>query len=113
MNVGFEVDGPIVKDKTFIWVGFAPRLEKSHCCRDVRPLVEDPAGSDPQPGDVVLRTRTRELRQSYQYGVKLDVVPTIDHKLTVSLLGTPTGSEHVRYMAGDEANNDPRWALQS
>ncbi|HEY8924182.1 MAG TPA: carboxypeptidase regulatory-like domain-containing protein, partial [Polyangia bacterium] len=95
MNVGFEVGGPLVKDKAFFWVGFAPRLEKSHFFRDVRPLVEDPAGGDPQPGDVTMRTRTRELRQSYQYGVKLDFIPTVDHKLTVSLFQTPTASEHV------------------
>lgn len=113
MNLGFEVGGPIIKNKAFFWVGFAPRLEKSHYFRDVRPLVE---GADTDtPGDVLMRTRTRELRQSYQYGVKLDYVPTPDHKLTLSLFSTPTASEHVRALIvpGDEANNDPRWALQS
>jgi hypothetical protein len=113
MNVGFEVGGPIVKDKAFFWVGFAPRLEKSHFFRDVSPLVEGANGTS-TTGDVVLRTRSRELRQSYQYGVKLDFVPTPDHKLTLSLFGTPTASEHVRgNLNGEEADNDPRWAMQS
>lgn len=113
-NVGFEVGGPIVKDKAFFWVGFAPRLEKNHFFRDVSPLVEGSNGAAPTTGDVVLRTRTRELRQSYQYGVKLDFVPTPDHKLTLSLFGTPTASEHVRAaFTGEEADSDPRYALQS
>ena len=40
-NVGFEVGGPIIKNKLFFWVGFAPRFEKSHFFRDAQALVDD------------------------------------------------------------------------
>lgn len=112
-NVGVEVGGPIIKDKLFFWVGFAPRLEKSHYFRDVTPLMAQPDGTGLPGNQVVLRTRTDELRQSYQYGAKLDFVPAPDQKLTLSIFGTPTSSKHVRNLGGDEANNDPRWAYES
>ena len=112
-NVGVEVGGPIIKDKLFFWVGFAPRLEQSHYFRDVTPLVQQADGTSAPGAQVVMRTRTNELRQSYQYGAKIDFVPAPDQKLTLSVFGTPTSSKHVRNMGGDEANNDPMWALQS
>ncbi len=117
-NVGVEVGGPIIKNKLFFWVGFAPRLEKNHYFRDVTPLIgsdahDGMAAADQSAAGVILRTRTRELRQSYQYGVKVDFLPAPEHKLTLSLFGTPTASEHVRSLAGEEANNDPLWALES
>ena len=114
-NVGVEVGGPIIKDKLFFWVGFAPRLEKSHYFRDVTPLVEGADGmaaADQSGATVALRTRTNELRQSYQYGAKIDFIPAPDQKLTLSVFGTPTASDHVRNLSGDEANNDPMWALE-
>ncbi|HEX2659811.1 MAG TPA: TonB-dependent receptor [Polyangia bacterium] len=121
---GFEVGGPLIKNKLFFWVGFAPRLEKSHYFRDVTPLVDadgdgvaDTVMRNGQAvnvnGPVLLRTRSRELRQSYQYGTKVDFVVNPDHKLTVSLFGTPTASEHTRALNGAEANADPAWAMQA
>jgi hypothetical protein len=126
-NFGFEIGGPIIKNKLFFWVGFAPRLEKNHFFRDVQALVDNtgPQGmggpdglqdTDPKTGEPVtnflLRTRTRELRQSYQYGAKIDYLVAPDHSLTVGLFGTPTVSRHVRSLGGTESVNDPRWAQE-
>jgi len=126
-NLGFELGGPIIKNRLFFWVGFAPRLEKSHFFRDVNAFVDadgngvrdlDPASDpkNPQPlTNFLLRTRTRELRQSYQYGGKVDYLVAPDHTLTVGLFGTPMSSTHVfnRDANGGEAINDPHWAQQS
>ena len=124
-NFGFELGGPIIKNKLFFWVGFAPRLEKSHFFRDVQALEPVDANHDGIPDtnpitsepvttpNFLLRTRTRELRQSYQYGGKIDYLVAPDHTLTVGLFGTPTDSVHTRSLtAGGEAVNDPRWAQQ-
>ncbi len=122
-NFGFELGGPIIKNKLFFWTGFAPRLEKTHFFRDVQALVDnnhdgvqdvDPTTNHPLT-NLLMRTRTRELRQSYQYGAKVDYLVAPDHTLTVGLFGTPTASVHTRTLqgvTGGEAVNDPRWAQQ-
>lgn len=118
-NLGFELGGPIIKNRLFFWAGFAPRLEKSHFFRDVNAFVDADGNGDPksqQPlTNFLLRTRTRELRQSYQYGGKVDYLVAPDHTLTVGLFGTPMSSIHVydRDTNGGEAVNDPQWAQQS
>ena len=117
-NVAVEVGGPIIKDRLFFWLGFAPRLEKSHFFRDAYAFSDDgngqialdPAGNPERT--LLMRTRTRELRQSYQYGGKIDFNVAPEHHLTIGLFGTPTFSRHVRSWAGAEAVGDPGWALQ-
>ncbi|MEP6653101.1 MAG: carboxypeptidase regulatory-like domain-containing protein [Myxococcales bacterium] len=120
-NIGFELGGPIIKNKLFFWVGFAPRFEKQHFFRDVTALSDadhDGAADLDANGKPIttflLRTRTRELRQSYQAGGKIDWLIAPNHTLTLGAFVTPTASRHVRTITlGGEAVNDPRWADQS
>lgn len=120
-NLGFEFGGPIVKNKLFFWLGFAPRLEKKHFFREASAFsdadqdgVADVDKNGQQVSTLLLRTRTRELRQSYQYGTKIDYLVAPDHKFSIGLFGTPTASRHVRTLTpGGEAINSPEWADQS
>jgi hypothetical protein len=120
-NVGFEVGGPILKNKLFFWAGFAPRLEKTHFFRDIEAFVDadnnQVADIDPKTGEearlrVDPRYRTNQLRQSYQMGGKIDFLPAPNHRLTLGAFSTPSRSKHVRNLAGLEAVNDPLWAQQ-
>jgi hypothetical protein len=118
-NVGFEVGGPIIRNKLFFWAGFAPRFEKSHFFRDTLAMSEGQDGTpavDPETGEVqttlVHRVRTNQLRRSFQMGGKIDYLPRPDHRLTFGIFSTPMSSRHVRALNGGEAVNDPRWALQ-
>ena len=117
-NVGVEVGGPIIKDKLFVWLGFAPRFERTHFFRDVYARTDTngdgiaDVGADGNPIlNFLLRTRTPELRQSYQYGGKLDFNVAPEHHLSVGIFGTPTFTRHVRNFSGAEAVGDPAWAL--
>ncbi|MEO5768492.1 MAG: hypothetical protein ABIS92_09085, partial [Polyangia bacterium] len=120
-NIGFELGGPIIKNKLFFWVGFAPRFEKQHFFRDVTAFsdadhdgVADLDANEKPITTFLLRTRTRELRQSYQAGGKIDWLIAPNHTLTLGAFVTPTASRHVRTITlGGEAVNDPRWADQS
>jgi hypothetical protein len=120
-NVGVEVGGPIVRNKLFFWVGFAPRLEKTHFFRDLLPF-EDADGDgmadiDPNTGEprqtLVDRTRTNQYRRAYQMGGKIDFLPLPNHRLTLSMFSTPSRTRHARGLfPGTEAVNDPMWAQQ-
>lgn len=118
-NVGVEVGGPIIKDKLFVWLGFAPRFERTHFFRDVYARTDtngDGVADVDANGNPILnfllRTRTPELRQSYQYGGKLDFNVAPDQHLSIGLFGTPTFSRHVRNFSGTEAVGDPNWAVE-
>ena len=49
-----------------------------------------------------------ESRQTYHFGAKLDFVPAPDHRLTLSIFGSPSSGEGVRAgVGGDVAVADP------
>ena len=41
-SIGVEVGGPIIKDKLFFWVGFAPRFQNTHVFRQTYAQLYDP-----------------------------------------------------------------------
>ena len=50
-SVGAEVGGPIIKNKLFFWVGFAPRITDTHVLRLTYAVQEDPN----HPGQPLLK----------------------------------------------------------
>lgn len=109
-NVGAEVGGAIIKNKLFFWVGFAPRLEQDHVFRFTHSLMPPDASGIDASGPEVDRRRISESRQTYHFGAKLDFVPAPDHRLTLSIFGSPSSGEGVRAgVGGDVAVADPSW----
>ncbi|MDX2018613.1 MAG: TonB-dependent receptor [Deltaproteobacteria bacterium] len=102
LNFGFEVGGPLIKNKLFLWAGFAPRLESSTFQRQVQGLVDangdgmadvDAAGN---PTRKLLQSKGYdEYRNSYQMGTKLTYLPVDNTRLNLSLFTSPTHSQSM------------------
>jgi Carboxypeptidase regulatory-like domain/TonB-dependent Receptor Plug Domain len=111
-NIGVEVGGPILKNKLFYWVGFAPRWQNSHVFRFTNALMQD-ANGDLVAGPEVDRRRITEPRSTYHYGLKLDFVPAPEHRLTLSAFGSPSSGSGMRAFQGFEAIADPTWSRET
>ncbi len=101
-DVGVELGGPIVRDRLWFYVGFAPHVGREHLDRVTKRRVD--AGGDgvpdvdPDTGFLVFEELDRERRlaraTSYQFVTKLNGAISPEHQGMVSLIGTPgSGNE--------------------
>jgi outer membrane receptor protein involved in Fe transport len=97
-DFGFEVGGPIVKDRVWFYLGFAPILEASRFTRVVAHQVDedqdgipdvDPATGfarfEPIPGS---ESQFTIEQKSYQFTGKLNFAVSPDHQGSVALTGS-------------------------
>jgi hypothetical protein len=110
-RLALEVGGPIVRDKLFYWVGFAPSLQETHVYRYTHTLLQNTDGSL-SFGPLVDTKTMNEPSQSYSYGGKIDYVPQRNHRLTLSLMGSPSTSTNMRAFEGAEAISNFAWARE-
>jgi hypothetical protein len=122
-SVGVEVGGPLIKDKLFLWVGFAPRITNAHVFRLTYAEKEDPNN----PGSPLLTpaglaaihqvdwtARMNETHRTYNYAATVDWIPRPDHKLTVALVGSPSFNTELKNQYGIDAfNSNPQTAMES
>jgi len=132
MDFGFDLGGPIIKDKVWFYVGFAPRLFRTDVdkitkrrtdCRETLPdgsLSKCIAGSgpdslgdgvpdeDPETGFLIYeeldRQRLHADQTTYQFVSKLNFALSPEHQGQISLIGTPSSGETVG-VRGDPAAN--------
>jgi len=124
-SIGVEVGGPLIKDKLFLWVGFAPRFTDTHVLRETYALQEGTTNGMPNgmpqldaSGNPIVQrqdwtARIQESHRTYYYAASLDWVPLPDNRLTLAILGSPSfNTELKNQFQVDPYSADPRTAVE-
>jgi outer membrane receptor protein involved in Fe transport len=112
LNFGAEAGGPIIKDKLFIWVGYAPELGRSRNVRYVSRFFDNDNDGHPDGANGI--PTLQELGRSdhnghvtsHQYAAKLSYRLAPEHNLSLGFYGINGENEIMR-----TPNADPRVAM--
>jgi hypothetical protein len=112
-NLALEVGGPLIKDKLFIWVGYAPEIMRNHMVQYADAFVESPnrdgtmmVNKDGTPVTVPLyQNRFAGEMNSHHYAGKLTWKISPEQTLSLSLYGIHAYQQYMRganmaYLAG-------------
>lgn len=101
-QIGAEVGGPIIKNKLFIWVGYAPEVNRSHFVQYVDRFSENQDGtlaSNSDRSPVVNNLFSRVIpgeSTTHNYAGKLTWKIRPEHVLSLSLVGIRKDEEFMR-----------------
>jgi hypothetical protein len=114
VSAGAEAGGPLIKDKLFLWVGFAPRFDNTHVFRQTYILQQDldANGNNIQIENTYWRARIPESRKTYYFAANMDFIPAPEHHLSLSLFGSPSSNTQMRSFNGVEFISNPAWARE-
>ena len=113
--------GPLIKDKLFFWVGFAPRISDTHVLRQTYSASARRDAGSPHRRGRHIRHRSEQLALDgadptsrtgrTTTAATLDWVPLPDNRLTVAIVGTPEFNTQLKNQFGvEQFISDPRTA---
>ncbi|HEY0713586.1 MAG TPA: TonB-dependent receptor [Polyangia bacterium] len=120
-QLGAEVGGPILRNRLFFWLGFAPESHNGTFVRGVEARADsnqDGLADRNAAGDfittLVAESRKAESRLSTPFGGKLTFVPRPEQRFNLSVFSTFTKSVRAYDRTGADAvaAADPAWAMQ-
>lgn len=93
VDFGAEVGGPILKDKLWFFVGFAPSFNRTRTTRELRAFVTDPMTMEETNPVVPGSTQNRFTdTRAFSYIGKLTFLINSDNNLSLSVVGSPSSS---------------------
>jgi hypothetical protein len=101
-QMGAEVGGPIIKDRVFLWLGYAPEIGRSHFIQYVdrfSPGANGDIASNPDGSPKVDNLFTRVIpgeSTTHNYAGKLTWRIRPEHELSLSLVGVRKDEEYMR-----------------
>lgn len=107
LNLGLELGGPIVKDRLFFWVGYAPQFGRTRSIRFADRFVDEngdglPDGSGGVPRlEELHRTNVGGSVTHHQYAGKLTYRPAPEHDLSLGFFGVNGTNEYMRTANAD------------
>ncbi len=117
-DFGFDLGGPIVKDRLWFYVGVAPSIDRQRTTRGVRAFQVNGEGSDFLYDDLgairadrIAETSRFDDRRSISYLAKLSWLAATNHTLSLSVSGTP--QERTRPLFEPLGANGERRATNS
>jgi hypothetical protein len=120
-QLGAEVGGPIVRNRLFFWVGFAPESQNGTFVREVEARTDanqDGVADGNGTGDFVTtrvaESRKDQSRLSTPFGGKLTFVPQPEQRFNLSVFSNLSKSIQAYDRTGADAvaAADPAWAMQ-
>ncbi len=102
-DVGFEVGGPIVRDRLWFYAGLAPHVERERLARVTKRRVDRDGDGipdvDPTTGFLVFEELDRQVLRTqtttYPFVGKLNLAVRPEHQGQLSVIGTQAGSDDV------------------
>ncbi|MFO0580693.1 MAG: TonB-dependent receptor [Anaeromyxobacter sp.] len=109
LDFGFEVGGPVMKDRLWFFAGFAPVVTERNGDRFYRANVLDGAGNMQRDADgFVVNQKIPGTDQyykasttTYQFAGKLTLLVDENNQLSASAYGTPTSATTVNSILGE------------
>jgi hypothetical protein len=101
-QMGAEFGGPIIKDRVFLWLGYAPEIGRSHFVQYVDRFSQGPNGdiaSNANGSPMVDNLFTRVIpgeSTTHNYAGKLTWRISPEHELSLSLVGVRKDEEYMR-----------------
>ena len=94
VDFGAQVGGPIIKDRLWFFVGFAPSFNWDQSTRSLRAFATDPATGEETNPIVPGSTQVREEpTRAFSYIAKLTFLINADNNLSLSVVGSPSTAE--------------------
>jgi outer membrane receptor protein involved in Fe transport len=108
VDFGAEVGGPIIKDRLWFLVGFAPSFNWNQTTRSLRALnVDDGMGNLTNPELPGMTQQREESQRAFSYIAKLTFLINSDNNLSLSVVGSPSSS--TTPFAFSPANRTATW----